>query len=41
MFILGLVFIILSCKLGASIVLAPIMFIGMMIISAFEEMSKK
>ena len=41
MFILGLVFIILSCTVGASIILAPIMFIGMMIISAFEELSKK
>ena len=41
MFILGLVFIILSCTLGASIVLASIMFIGMIIISAFEEVSKK
>ena len=41
MFILGLVFIILSCTIGASIALVPFMLIGMMIISAFEEMSKK
>ena len=41
MFILGLVFIILSCTIGASIALVPFMFIGMMIISAFEEISKK
>ena len=41
MIIFGLVFIILSFTIGASIALAPIMFIGMMIISAFEEMSKK
>lgn len=41
MFILGFVFIVMSCILGASIILAPIMFIGMVIFSAFEELGKK
>ncbi len=41
MFILGFVFIVMSCTIGASIMLAPIMFIGMVIFSAFEEISKK
>lgn len=40
MFILGFVFIVMSSILGASIILAPIMFIGMVIFSAFEELSK-
>ena len=40
MIIFGLVFIILSCTIGSSIILAPIMFIGMVIFSAFEELSK-
>ena len=41
MIIFGLVFIILSCTIGASIALVPFMFIGMVIFSAFEELSKK
>ena len=41
MIIFGLVFIILSCTIGASIALVPFMFIGMIIFSAFEELSKK
>lgn len=41
MFILGFVFIVMACILGASVLLVPIMFIGMVIVSAFEELSKK
>lgn len=41
MFILGFIFIVMSCILGASIILVPVMFIGMVIFSAFEELGKK
>lgn len=41
MFILGFVFIVMSCILGASVLLVPFIFIAMMVFSAFEEISKK
>lgn len=40
MFILGFVFIVMSCILGASVLLVPVIFFGMMILSAFEEIKK-
>lgn len=41
MFILGFVFIVMSCIVGASMLLVPVIFAFMVICSAFEEIIKK